>query len=560
MMKNLLTTLFFCFGLNLLIAQSQSRSVPIDLDEGTNARAQVFVTDLIVQGSECVGFDCATSESFGFDTERLKENNLRIHFDDTSNSASFPKRDWRIVINDTRNGGAEYFGIEDATAGRQVFRIEGNAPLNALYVSDAGDVGIGTDVPVVEVHAVDGNTPALRLEQNGSNGFTPQTWDVAGNETNFFVRDVTNGSKLPFRIEPNTPQNALYLDASGKVGLGKQNPTEKLEVVGGNVQIDNNTYVKSLRSDGTTGHQLLGMDNNNDIIFNRNAIVGGSLTSGLVFAATNDRNIDFRNGDNTIQMRLSPSTGDLTLFNGDGFKPGGGDWMTTSDKRAKQSVRPFEDGLEKVLEINPVFYQYNGKYGTPNNGTEYIGVLAQDLQEVAPYMVSTRTFKDERRNTIESFLSVDATAIRYMLVNSIKEQQQLINEQKLEIQKLSEEVEDLKAMRVEFELIKEKILELESGNSSSVLLKGSVEAYLGQNYPNPYINETVIEYSLPSSISKAELRFSDLSGKLIKSISLTGEGNGKIDVKAQELPHGSYHYSLVIDGNIIDTKKMILSR
>jgi hypothetical protein len=54
--------------------------------------AQVFTTDVIVQGSECVGFDCATSESFGSDTLRLKENNLRIHFDDTSSSASFPKK------------------------------------------------------------------------------------------------------------------------------------------------------------------------------------------------------------------------------------------------------------------------------------------------------------------------------------------------------------------------------------------------------------------------------------------------------------------------------------
>jgi hypothetical protein len=62
--------------------------------------AQVFATDVIVQGSMCVGIDCATSESFGFDTQRFKENNLRIHFNDTSASASFPSNDWRITIND----------------------------------------------------------------------------------------------------------------------------------------------------------------------------------------------------------------------------------------------------------------------------------------------------------------------------------------------------------------------------------------------------------------------------------------------------------------------------
>ncbi|MCP4053028.1 MAG: hypothetical protein GY739_08165, partial [Mesoflavibacter sp.] len=69
-------------------------------------KAQVFTTDLITQGSACIGFDCTSSESFGFDTLRLKENNLRVHFDDTSSSASFPKNDWRLIANDSSNGGA----------------------------------------------------------------------------------------------------------------------------------------------------------------------------------------------------------------------------------------------------------------------------------------------------------------------------------------------------------------------------------------------------------------------------------------------------------------------
>jgi hypothetical protein len=51
---------------------------------------QVIPDDLIVQGSACVGLDCVNNESFGFDTIRLKENNDRIQFDDTSTSAGFP--------------------------------------------------------------------------------------------------------------------------------------------------------------------------------------------------------------------------------------------------------------------------------------------------------------------------------------------------------------------------------------------------------------------------------------------------------------------------------------
>ena len=91
-------------------------------------KAQVIATDLIVQGSICAGLDCVNGESFGFDTLRLKENNLRIKFQDTSNSASFPSNDWQITANDSTNGGANKFSIDDIDGGRTPFTIEASAP------------------------------------------------------------------------------------------------------------------------------------------------------------------------------------------------------------------------------------------------------------------------------------------------------------------------------------------------------------------------------------------------------------------------------------------------
>jgi hypothetical protein len=183
--------------------------------------AQVISQDLIVQGSECVGVDCTTSESFGFDTIRLKENNLRIRFDDTSNSASFPNNDWELTANDTTNGGANRFSITDVTNSKTPFTVEGNSPNNALYVDNAtgGRVGFNTSTPVTNLHTRTGNTPTLRLEQDGSSGFTAQTWDIAGNEANFFIRDVTNGSKLPFKIIPGAPTDSLRVEANGDVTI-----------------------------------------------------------------------------------------------------------------------------------------------------------------------------------------------------------------------------------------------------------------------------------------------------------------------------------------------------
>ncbi|MGH1414377.1 MAG: hypothetical protein ACRBB0_12865 [Pelagimonas sp.] len=203
----------------------------LGLTAGIAQADQVFVDDVIATGSLCVGQDCVNGESFGFDTIRLKENNLRIKFQDTSNSASFPTNDWQLTANDSSNGGANKFSIDDIDGGRTPFTIEASAPSHSLYVDDGGRIGLGTSTPIVDLQVVSGNSPTLRLEQNGSSGFTAQTWDLAGNEANFFVRDVTNGSALPFRIFPDAPQNALtILGSSGDIGIGTATPDSPLHL------------------------------------------------------------------------------------------------------------------------------------------------------------------------------------------------------------------------------------------------------------------------------------------------------------------------------------------
>lgn len=218
-MKNSYSLLQICSGLSLFVALSAS--VLAD---------QVIQDDLIVGGSACLGQDCVNGESFGFDTLRLKENNLRIKFVDTSSSASFPTNDWQITINDSANGGINKFSIDDIDAGRTPFTIEAGAPSHSLYVDDRGRIGVGTSTPVVEIHVKDGDSPTLRLEQDGSSGFTAQTWDIASNETNFFIRDATNGSTLPFRIRPGAPSSSIDIAADGDVGFGTGSPDGQFDV------------------------------------------------------------------------------------------------------------------------------------------------------------------------------------------------------------------------------------------------------------------------------------------------------------------------------------------
>lgn len=208
----------------------------------------VIIGDLTVRDSLCVGFDCLDAESFGSDTLRLKENNLRLHFEDTSTTTGFAGNDWTLVANEEGSGGANMFAIQDRSAGRNLMTLTAGAPANSLFMNNAGNIGLGTASPALELHVADGDSPSVRLDQTTASGFAAQVWDVVGNEANFFVRDVTGGSNLVFRLIPGAPENSIYVAPSGNVGLGTSSPQARLHVAGGDVRVDGSVYQLSSRA------------------------------------------------------------------------------------------------------------------------------------------------------------------------------------------------------------------------------------------------------------------------------------------------------------------------
>ena len=435
---------------------------------------QVFLDDVIIQGSICVGLDCSsTGESFEFDTQRFKENNLRIHFDDTSNSASFPQRDWRISINDSGNGGSEYFGIEDATAGRIPFRIEGNAPANSLYVDNSGRLGIGTATPTLEIHVADGDSPSLRLEQNGSSGFGVQTWDIAGNESNFFIRDLTNGSLLPLRIRPSAPSNSLYIDADGDIGLGTANPgNNALQIESGDVLVKNGALTVNGNStltgnmDVTGNMDLMGnMTHTGDMTFTGTIFNTGDLTHAIpsvasFYNSTYTKSILCMDGaTGNVGMGIFTTPSYQLEISGDAAKPGGGDWATASDRRLKKDIKPFEDGLGVVMEMKPVTFKFNGKLGYKTE-KEFVGVIAQDMVDIAPYTIEPL----KRDGTDTDYLSYDGSAVTYLLVNAVQEQQTIIEAQQKEIDNLQKQIAQIDEMKEQMAALTKMLTALNAEN------------------------------------------------------------------------------------------------
>lgn len=260
---------------------------------------QTFFDDVIVVGSICVGQDCSNGESFGFDTERLKENNLRIHFSDTSTSASFPTNDWRIVVNDSNNGGSNHFSIEDSNTGRTPFRVEAGARANNFVIRSNGNIGLKTLTPVVELHMVDGDSPTVRLEQDGSSGFQSQIWDMVGNETNFFIRDATNGSELPFRIRPGADDNALYINNNNNIGLLTSSPGAPLHIRRADGSTTNFIKIQNAGSIGKTVD--IGV-NHMVMPYGTTAERPGASTAGLFRYNTDLNKPEYSDGTNWVEF------------------------------------------------------------------------------------------------------------------------------------------------------------------------------------------------------------------------------------------------------------------
>lgn len=382
--------------------------------EGPDKSADVLhYDDVIITGSLCIGFDCINGESFGYDTLKLKENNLRMYFEDTS-AGSFPTGDWRIRINDTTSGGASYFALEDATNARTPFKIETGAPNNALYVEDYGRVGLGTSIPYVELHIVDGDSPTIRLDQDGSSGWAAQSWDLCGNETNFFVRDVTNGSKLSFRIQPNTPSNTLCLKADGKVGIGTWSPeaTLEIETTGGPA------VLIAHRTDGVTTNFTAGVSD---------SYVGSQSNHPLQLIVNQQNKVTIAtNGYVGISDTTPDYPLDMGTLGNEAHCTTGGVWQNGSSRASKENINALStaDALKALTGLTPVKYNYKRE-----KGEQYVGFIAEDV----PELVAT--------NERKTLAAMDIVAV---LTKVVQQQQDSISDLKNELKDLKKQMKEKK--------------------------------------------------------------------------------------------------------------------
>lgn len=204
-------------------------------------------------------------------------------------------------------------------------------------------------------------------------------------------------------------------------------------------------------------------------------------------------------------------------------------FISFSDERFKTNIRKIENPLDKLIKIEGVQYKFNKQKFADRNfpDGERDGLIAQQVQSVFPELVTTDA---------DGYLSVDYISMIPILIESIKE--------------LKGKLDILKAEKVQNELTVDQKKALER-------FKG---AYLAQNAPNPSTKGTTIEFNVPENVFSASIIIHDYNGNQIKKYEITQKGQGKIEIQNTEVGSGIFLYTLLLDGNVLDMKRMILTK
>jgi len=256
-------------------------------------------------------------------------------------------------------------------------------------------------------------------------------------------------------------------------------------------------------------------------------------------------------------------------FNGDVVRTGTDNF--TSDQNLKQHIDTITNAMGIINQLKPRTFDYRlSSYPSMNlpSGKQY-GLIAQDVQAILPELVNTNTHPavlDTAGNVVTpsvSYLTLEYQQLTGIMIRAMQQQQSTINKQDSLINAMQQQLSALASNLNQ--CCSNNSAARAAGNSPASVTetKRDVElsdkdvVVLNQNVPNPFAESTYITYNIPAQFKYAQIIFSTTDGKIIKAVDIKETGRGRINVFANDLTSGLYTYSLIIDGQVIDTKKMV---
>lgn len=240
-------------------------------------------------------------------------------------------------------------------------------------------------------------------------------------------------------------------------------------------------------------------------------------------------------------------------------KAGSPDWIVASDSRLKKSISNFTDGLDLLKQIRPVWFQYNGQAGIETGDKKFVGIIAQEMQKIAPYTIGTFAYQDSLGNKTE-YLDYDANAVTYILINSVKEQQRVIEQKDVELKEMNAQVTDLSKRLEQLERIVASNTAKPLNGSAARMEPNANGVVLEQNVPNGFSGSSAIKYFIPQSVKEARVDVYAVNGMKMNSYRVKERGEGQLTISAGDFQNGVFLYDLVTDGKSNGVKKMVVQK
>jgi hypothetical protein len=323
--------------------------------------------------------------------------------------------------------------------------------------------------------------------------------------------------------------------SSGNVGVGSAAPADRFEVHGGESSFFGNIGVQTAANTrtiqcGSTQGALLGIGT---LEYIQDAGTNTLSTANDWVPVT----------DNTWSLG-NPSNRWLDVWAVDGT-------INTSDATMKTNIRDMGYGLDAIMKLRPVSFQWKD-----DQSYTKLGVIAQEIQKVLPEVVRDWDYVIDESTGVKTKVASAKLGVMYddiipVLIKGIQEQQQTIEDLQSTVSELQLTVSDLQNQLSTSDQSK-------SGNQQTV--KNKQQAHLEQNIPNPAGHSTVIRFTIPEDAANAQLTITNESGKIIQQFSDLTTGESEVELSTTSLSSGTYQYTLYVDGKKVDSKKMMITK
>jgi hypothetical protein len=427
-----------------------------------------------------------------------------------------------------------------------------------MVLSTNGNLGIGETNPqakldiVGRINLLDGSSSTyIGKDAGGASAQTNNTFlgfesgdNNTGNESTFVGSQA--GQSNTGDANTFVGQVAGQFNTSGQrnVFLG-QFTGIALSGTSGSSTGDDNTFVGTgAGGSNTTGglNTTLGRAAN---VSTGNLNTATAIGAGSVVNASN-------------KMQLGASTTTLSTSGG---------YTIVSDGRFKKEVKNDIEGLDFIMNLKPVSYRFDyqqyddflrGEKGSKDLSEAYkqqlkektkereLGFIAQEVANTADELDIPFNGVYRPQHETDNY-ALDYGRLSVPLVKATQEQQ-------AEIEVLKEENAELKQRLA-------KIEAMLSGNTEERTITSKLtDATLQQNAPNPFTEATNIRYFIPEGTKSASLQVMDQNGRVIKNIPIQATGEGQVTLQANLLSAGTYSYALILDGQVMETKQMVLTK